>query len=102
MGPILKLSLVNLAVNQGFRINAVVPGGADTLLTQGTRDNPSKHSKLAEIVRVILCYLGLCRDPRNLKFPAHCERAGTSPALGTINFFLLNRGLRNSYYAILI
>ena len=70
--PILKLSLVNLAVNQGFRINAVIHGDADTLLTQGTGGNPSKHSKLAEIVGVILCYLGLCRDPRNLKSPAHC------------------------------
>ena len=55
----LKLSLVNLAVNQGFRINAVVPGGADTLLTQGTCDNPSKHSKLAEIVGVIWGYIAI-------------------------------------------
>ena len=30
----------------------------------------------------MLCYLGLCRDQRNLKSPAHCERAGSSPAPG--------------------
>ena len=97
-----KASLVNLAVNQRLRINTEAPQGGDTLLTQVTRDNPSKHSKLAEIVGGILCYLVLCRDPRNLKFPAHCERASASPAPGTINFLLLNRGLWNSYYAILI
>ena len=84
---------MNLVVNQGFRINAVIPGGADTMLTQENCDNPSKHSKLAEIVGVVLCYLGLCRDPRNLKFPALCERAGTSPAPGTLIYLLLNRGL---------
>ena len=37
----------------------------------------------------MLCYLGLYRDPRNLKSPAHCERAGSSPAPGTT--FLINK-----------
>ena len=85
--PNTKATLANLAVNQGLRINTEAPQGVDTLLTKVTRDNPSKHSKLAEIVGVILCYLGLCRDPRNLKFPAHCERAGASPASGTLIFY---------------
>ena len=30
----------------------------------------------------MLCYLGLYRDPRNLKSLAHWERAGLSPADG--------------------
>ena len=32
----------------------------------------------------MLCYLRLYRDPTNLKSPAHCERAGSSPAPGTM------------------
>ena len=71
-----KATLVNLAVNQRLRINTEAPQGGDTLLTQVTRDNPSKHSKLAGRVGVILCYLWLFRDLRNSKSPAHCERAG--------------------------
>ncbi len=31
----------------------------------------------------MLCYLGLYRDPRNLKSPAHRERASPSPTLDT-------------------
>ena len=36
----------------------------------------------------MLCYLGSCCDPRNLKSPAHCERAGSSPTPGTIALML--------------
>ena len=39
----------------------------------------------------MLCYLGLCYDPRKLKSPAHCERAGSTLASGTV--------LLNCYFA---
>ena len=90
-----KATLVNLAVNQGLRINTEAPQGGDTLLTEVTRDNPSKPNQTRRnsqksrgyvvLSGVMLCHLGLSRDPRNSKSPAHCERVGASPARGTTN-----------------
>ncbi len=88
-------TLVNLAVNQGLRINTEAPQGVDTLLTKVTRDNPSKPNQTRRnsqksrgyvvLSGVMLCHLGLSRDPRNSKSPAYSERVGASPARGTTN-----------------
>ena len=64
-----KATLANLAVNMGLRINTEAPQGAETLLTQVTRDNPSKPNQTRRnsqksrgyivLSGVILCYPGL-------------------------------------------
>jgi hypothetical protein len=38
----------------------------------------------------MLCYLGLSRDPRNLKSPTHCERARPSPQSDTTLIVVCN------------
>jgi hypothetical protein len=64
--------IVYLAGNYCYRVNVIAPRGADTLLTQITRDNPSKPDKThkkGQKSRGYVVLSGVMSRSKELKIP---------------------------------